>query len=201
MGGWNTIDRKISGIFWLKYSPSYPRASAKLDLVYLKNLRLELCLSRSDISEGKITTHGPLWSGGMISISNIWIKMNFTETDKCSVTSFNAGWPHRGGILFIKIFFMPWQIFLYQGSSSNEMKKLTGLKQLMVFFPLLCVTRPESPATVFVLCNWEMIMTALVPSSNYHSAPLYHHQLFTSDIIIIIVSSSDCFIDWQYLSL
>ena len=35
-------------------------------------------------------------------------------------------------------------------------------------------------------------MTALVPSSNYHSAPLHHHQVFTSDLgIIIIVFSWD----------
>ena len=80
-------------------------------------------------------------------------------------------------------------------------EKTNWVKAIDCFFPLLSVSRPESPATVFVLCNWEMIMRALVPSSNYHSAPLHHHQLFTSDIIIIIVSSSDCFIDWQYLRL
>ena len=138
MGGWNTIDRKISGIFWLKYSPSYPRASAKLDLVYLKNFTPGTMFEQVWYFWGE---DHDIWMdhcGGMISISNIWIKMNFPETDNCSVTSFNAGWSHRGGILFIKIFFMPWQIFLYQGSSSNEVKKLTGLQQLIVFF-LCCL--------------------------------------------------------------
>ena len=119
MGGWNSIDRKISGIFWLKYSPSYPRASAKLDLVYLKNFTPGTMFEQVWYFWGE---DHDIWTtedcGGMISISNIWIKMNFTETENCSVTSFNAGWSHRGGILFIKIFFMPWQIFLYQGSSS-----------------------------------------------------------------------------------
>ena len=134
MGGWNSIDRKISGIFWLKYSPSYPRASAKLDLVYLKNFTPGTMFEQVWYFWGE---DHDIWTtedcGGMISISNIWIKMNFTETDNCSVTSFNAGWSHRGGILFIKIFFMPWQIFLYQGSSSPDEIKLGYSNWL--FFP------------------------------------------------------------------
>lgn len=61
---------------------------------------------------------------------------------------------------------MPWQIFLYQWSwknwNENENEKNWVKVNNWLFFP------SESPATLFVLCNWEMIMRGLVPPPSRH---------------------------------
>ena len=51
---------------------------------------------------------------------------------------------------------------------------------------LTCFSRLTSDLIVFVLCNWEMIISAhwaALLSSNYHSVPLDHHQLFTRQLL------------------